>query len=157
MSFILASSDPWFNIKMPSHQYRDSLCRVKTILRPSYLHNGTSYTERQHPYIKSGPRSSAVMVLVIQDNHIIVFHEGGLNYLYYLCDEEKKTTKLYFMFREITSAGRRLRYLVLIHGIKNMFSKLVYNAAHPGFYFNRNGLHKGRSVYVICVVVWHLL
>ena len=34
----------WFNIKMPSHQYRNSHCGDKTILRPSYLRNGISYT-----------------------------------------------------------------------------------------------------------------
>ena len=34
----------WFNIKMPSYQYRNSHCGDKTILRPSYLHNGISYT-----------------------------------------------------------------------------------------------------------------
>ena len=30
--------------KMPSYQYRKSHCGDKTILRPSYLHNGISYT-----------------------------------------------------------------------------------------------------------------
>ena len=35
---------PWFNIKMTSYQYRKSHCGDKTILRPSYLHNGFSYT-----------------------------------------------------------------------------------------------------------------
>ena len=34
----------WFNIKMPSYQYRKSHCGDKTIFRPSYLHNGISYT-----------------------------------------------------------------------------------------------------------------
>ena len=34
----------WFNIKMSSYQYRKSHCGDKTILRPSYLHNGISYT-----------------------------------------------------------------------------------------------------------------
>ena len=34
----------WFNIKMLSYQYRKSHCGDKTILRPSYLHNGVSYT-----------------------------------------------------------------------------------------------------------------
>ena len=34
----------WFNIKMTSYQYRKSHCGDKTILRPSYLHNGISYT-----------------------------------------------------------------------------------------------------------------
>ena len=37
-------SGPWFNIKMTSYQYRISHCGDKTILRPSYLHNGISYT-----------------------------------------------------------------------------------------------------------------
>ena len=32
------------NIKMSSYQYRKSYCGDKTILRPSYLHNGISYT-----------------------------------------------------------------------------------------------------------------
>ena len=35
---------PWFNIKMLSYQYMKSHCGDKTILRPSYLHNGISYT-----------------------------------------------------------------------------------------------------------------
>ena len=35
----------WFNkLKMQSYQYRKSHCGDKTILRPSYLHNGISYT-----------------------------------------------------------------------------------------------------------------
>ena len=32
----------WFNIKMTSYQYRKSHCGDKTILRPSYIHNGIS-------------------------------------------------------------------------------------------------------------------
>ena len=35
---------PWFNTKMSSYQYRKSHCGDKTILRPSYLHTGISYT-----------------------------------------------------------------------------------------------------------------
>ena len=38
------ASGAWFNIKMTSYQYRKSHCGDKTILRPSYLHNGISYT-----------------------------------------------------------------------------------------------------------------
>ena len=38
---------PWFNIKMLSYQYRKSHCGDKTILRPSYLHNGISYTGKK--------------------------------------------------------------------------------------------------------------
>ena len=36
---------PWFNIKISSYQYRKSNSGDKTILRPSYLHNGISYTD----------------------------------------------------------------------------------------------------------------
>ena len=42
--FLLSYPGPWFNIKMSSYQYRKSYCGDKTILRPSYLHNGISYT-----------------------------------------------------------------------------------------------------------------
>ena len=38
------TSGPQFNIKKTSYQYRKSHCGDKTILRPSYLHNGISYT-----------------------------------------------------------------------------------------------------------------
>ena len=34
----------WINIKMSSYQYRKPHCGDKMILRPSYLHNGISYT-----------------------------------------------------------------------------------------------------------------
>ena len=43
-------SGPWFNIKMTSYQYRKSHCGDKTILRPSYLHNGISYTGKTSSY-----------------------------------------------------------------------------------------------------------
>ena len=33
------------NIKISSYQYRKSYCGDKTILRPSYLHNGISFTD----------------------------------------------------------------------------------------------------------------
>ena len=39
-----SESGPWFNIKMPSYQYRKSHCGDKTVVRSSYLHNGISYT-----------------------------------------------------------------------------------------------------------------
>ena len=38
------SSGPWFDIKMSSDQYRKYHYGDKTILWPSYLHNGISYT-----------------------------------------------------------------------------------------------------------------
>ena len=35
----------WFNIKMPSYQYRNSHCRDKMILQSSFLKHGISYTD----------------------------------------------------------------------------------------------------------------
>ena len=35
---------PWFNIKMQSYQFREPHFGDKTVVRPSYLHNGISYT-----------------------------------------------------------------------------------------------------------------
>ena len=42
------NKDTWgrLNIKMSSYQYRKSHCGDKTISRPSYLHNGISYTDK---------------------------------------------------------------------------------------------------------------
>ena len=43
---VTQDSGGWFNIKMTSYQYRKSHCGDQTILRPSYLHNGISYTSK---------------------------------------------------------------------------------------------------------------
>ena len=43
-------SGPWFNIKMTLYQYRKSHCGDKTILQPSYLHNGFSHTGKTSLY-----------------------------------------------------------------------------------------------------------
>ena len=38
----------WFSMNMPSYQYRNSYCGDKTILCPSYLHNGIPYTGKMN-------------------------------------------------------------------------------------------------------------
>ena len=43
-SLHISRAGGWFNIKITSYQHRKSHCGDKTILRPSYLHNGGSYT-----------------------------------------------------------------------------------------------------------------
>ena len=48
------SAGAWFNIKIPSYQYKKYQCGDKTILRPSYLHNGISYTDKMASYRISG-------------------------------------------------------------------------------------------------------
>ena len=49
---------PRFNIKMTSYQYRKSHCRDKTILRPSNLHNGISYTGKMTSLYWIGPQNA---------------------------------------------------------------------------------------------------
>ena len=51
----LVRSGPWFNIKMSSYQHRKSHCGDKTILRPSYLHNGISYTGKTTSFNRTRP------------------------------------------------------------------------------------------------------
>ena len=75
----------WFSIKMSSNQYRKSHCGDKTILRPSYLHNGISYTGKMTSlyWIRAlGPcisRPSANMVLTIKDKWTLLFHEEHIS------------------------------------------------------------------------------
>ena len=52
---------PWFNIKMLSYQYRKSHCGDKTILRPSYLHNGISYTGKMTSLYWIGAQGSILL------------------------------------------------------------------------------------------------
>ena len=44
LAIVSVGTGPWFNIKMSSYQLWKSHCGGKMILRPSYLHNGISYT-----------------------------------------------------------------------------------------------------------------
>ena len=44
LSYIQKRTRALIQYKMTSYQYRKSHCGDKTILRPSYLHNGISYT-----------------------------------------------------------------------------------------------------------------
>ena len=49
---------PWFNIKMPSYQYRKSHCGDKTVVRSSYLHHGISYTGKMASLYWISPQKS---------------------------------------------------------------------------------------------------
>ena len=45
---------PRINMKTTSYQYRKSHCRDKTILRPSYLHNWISHTDKMTSILNRG-------------------------------------------------------------------------------------------------------
>ena len=46
-------SGPWFNIKMPTYQYRKSYCGDKTVVRSSYSTMGFPILVRWHLFIES--------------------------------------------------------------------------------------------------------
>ena len=58
MHWFLTSPGPWFNIKMSSYQYRKPHCGDKMILRPSYLHNGISYSGKMSSLYWTSPQGS---------------------------------------------------------------------------------------------------
>ena len=60
---------PQFNIKMTSYWYRKSHCADKTILRPSYLHNGISYTGKTTALYWIG-----ALVVITYPCHDIIFN-----------------------------------------------------------------------------------
>ena len=68
---LFISPGGWINIQMLSYQYRKSRCGDKTILRPSYLHNGISYTGKMTSlyWIRAQGLHSTSM----PDKHITIF------------------------------------------------------------------------------------
>ena len=58
IAFFKSHPGPWFNITITSYQYRKSHCGDKTILPPSYLHNGVSYTGKTASLYWIGPQIS---------------------------------------------------------------------------------------------------
>ena len=58
------STGPWFNINMPSYQYRKSHCGDETILRPSYLHSGISCISKTTFLYWIGPQLAYIVVFM---------------------------------------------------------------------------------------------
>ena len=56
----------WFNIVMPSYQYRKSHCGAKTILWLSCLHNGISYTGKTASIIRAQAAFNIVFKMTLQ-------------------------------------------------------------------------------------------
>ena len=72
----MSFSGPWFNIKMTSYQYRKSHCGDKTILWPSYLHNGISYTGKMSSLYWIGALEHHSIKCV----NILIFLSGKLSW-----------------------------------------------------------------------------
>ena len=71
----LPGTGPRFNIKMPSYQYRKSHCEDKTVVRSSYLHNGTFYTDKTSSLYWIGALVTAATALICKLN---AFHLGNV-------------------------------------------------------------------------------
>ena len=56
----------WFNIKMPSYQYRNSHCGYKTVVRPSYLCNGISNTGKTTSLYRCRLTSIEILIVAIR-------------------------------------------------------------------------------------------
>ena len=77
---LILKQDPgqWFNIKMLSYQYRKSHCGDKTILQPSYLHNGVLV--RWHIHIETGPKSLPPSIVSCwHEGWSCLLHHSGLS------------------------------------------------------------------------------
>ena len=61
---------PWFNIKISSYQYRKPHCGDKTILRPSYLHNGISYTGKTTSLYWIGAQGTSHCIIWISNGRV---------------------------------------------------------------------------------------
>ena len=104
LNMATANLGGWFNIKMPSYQYRKSHCGDKTILRPSCLHNGISYTGKMTSLYCFG----ALAPCVSRTGHpwpwcwlcnlSKYFSSLGknFNYLHLICAKEWWTMQIYF-------------------------------------------------------------
>ena len=73
---LIWSPGAWFNIKMPSCQYRKSNCGDKTILRSSHLHNWISTEVTWHHYIESWAWTFLCIDQCISYNSLAVCSRG---------------------------------------------------------------------------------
>ena len=74
---------PWFHIKMSFYQYRKPHCGDKTILRPSYPHNGISY-----------PGKTASLYWIVALISPVTCETGDKLARYKMCFAEKWMTKI---------------------------------------------------------------
>ena len=127
---------PRFNKKMTSYQYRKSHCGDKTILRPSYLHNGISYTGKMTSLywiralencISKGSRNwSVAMIWYLKNYQPILCNCGDKtifrpSYLHNGISYTGKMTSLYWIraLENCISKGSRNWSVAMIWYLKN--------------------------------------
>ena len=91
-------SGPRFNIKMTSYQYRKSHCGDKTILRPSYLHNGVSYTGKTTSLYWIG----ALKAIIHLTMHVVLVSSCNVTSVDWVCGTDlKEETALRWRHNEL--------------------------------------------------------
>ena len=86
----LSRPGPWFNIKMTSYRYRKSHCGDKTILRPSYLHNGISYTGKMTSLYWIRAQHIITNVCTCHGSTAVALCEHGLDHFIRICIKAKR-------------------------------------------------------------------
>ena len=97
---VIQEPGPRFNIKMSSYQYRKSHCGDKTVVRSSYLYNGSSYTGKTTSlyWIRAqGIRGNDVALLfyIILVSASERLTHWGLNKMLTFCRQKFQTHFLY--------------------------------------------------------------
>ena len=120
---VVISFGGWFNIKLTSYHHRKPHCGDETILRPSYLHNGISYT---------GKMTSLYWIRAHADLHNGICYSTVRSYRVSLCWNSSQGYSWQFgtfwirviSSRYIIPSGAEARVLCN-HSVNSMATKLL--------------------------------
>ena len=113
--YVCCRSGPRFNIKTLSYQYRKSHCGDKTILPPSYLHNGISYTGKMTSLYWIGAQMMLYKLAHKISQNVTMLPESSM--IWCLCD--------YWSNPEVYFCWRYLLPFVFIGKLANTWQKTV--------------------------------
>ena len=135
---------PWprFNIKMTSYLYRKSHCGDKTILRPSYLHNGIFYTGKMISLYWIKALVSITLPDVVPAAYLVQngtdeqidWIKYGLMYMIGTCDKNRIiacnfiTLSIYPCIQDSYRHAPKLNYQVRSLSIQNVLAQNIYVA-----------------------------
>ena len=110
---LLTPAGFWFNIKMSSYQYRESNCGDKTILGPSYLHNGISYTGKMTSLYWFSP-----LTLISYYNSFMIWRKMYHCLLTYLKQYFLNFVKIFYVFTyNINTVKKCSQYFYRVNGL----------------------------------------
>ena len=128
--WLILQPGPWFNIKMPSYQYRKSHCGDKTVVRSSYLHNGISYTGKMTSLYWFSPQTVSSPI------RIILYNIGNAYQYRFQISYLSNNWPYWENFRM-----RDIHWFVMLYG------KLIGHFFHPNFVYSQFKLIDGACAY----------